>query len=363
MSETLQWAGFAGGLVIVVGTVISAMKILVVPRRSWSLLGSVVAAPITRLFNFVVRRLRSFDMADRLLGFLGPTLVIGVLVALLASFTIGYALLLLPWTDIHMAEALRESGSSVFTLGFVLSEEPISTVINVIAGATGMIFVALTVGYLPALYATVKRREALVKKLEPRGGCPPWGPEIVIRHHKALADDELDAVFAEWDTWAAHMADTHMKYPVLTRFRLPRSRNHWLIALLAVADAAALRITLQPSMPQGKARLFLNMTVTCLDNLAHVMPLSEQAPVSTALTEYEYATAVDLLRNAGVPIEKTAEDTWLDFADIRARYVTLAAPMIDGLFLPAHMWSIGSEPEGPGPPVGTGSSVVEDVVR
>jgi hypothetical protein len=105
----------------VIGTVVSAAKILIVPRRSWSLLGSAIAIPITKLFRSVARRLRSYDLADRFLGFLGPSLVIGVLIALLASFTIEYALLLLPWTDIHLAEALRESGSSVFTLGFVLS--------------------------------------------------------------------------------------------------------------------------------------------------------------------------------------------------------------------------------------------------
>ncbi|MCP3997568.1 MAG: hypothetical protein GY722_21275 [bacterium] len=354
MSETLRWAAFAVGVVIVLGTITSAMKILIVPRRSWSLLGNAVAAPITRLFNFVARRCRSFDLADRFLGFLGPTLVIGVLVALLASFTVGYALLLLPWTDIQLAGALRESGSSVFTLGFVLSEEPISTVINVLAGATGMTFVALTVGYLPALYATVKRREALVKKLEPRGGCPPWGPEILIRHHLAQADDEIDALFAEWDTWAAHVADTHMKYPVLARFRLPRSQNHWLISLLAVADAAALRISLQPSKPQGKARLYLEMVATCLENLAHVMPLSAPHDAAAALTQYDYRAAADRMTAAGVSLEMTAEQTWLDFAAIRARYVGLAAPMIDGLFLPAHRWSIGSGREGPGPTGTTG---------
>ncbi len=362
MSDALRWIAFAFGLAIVIGTVISAMKILIVPRRSWSLLGSAVAAPITRGFNFVARRMRSHDLADRFLGFLGPTLVIGVLIALLASFTVGYALLLLPWTDIHLAGALRESGSSVFTLGFVLSEEPISTVINVMAGATGMTFVALTVGYLPALYATVKRREALVKKLEARGGLPPWGPEILIRHHHAQADDELDGLFAEWDTWAAHVADTHMKYPVLTRFRLPRSNNHWLISLLAVADAAALRVTLQPSKPQGKARLLLNMTATCLENLAHVMPLSTRRPGGPAMTEYDYRDAVDRLREAGVQLEETSAQSWREFADLRTRYVGLAAPMVAGLFLPDHEWSIDPGAEGPGPAAAAGSPARKDDV-
>jgi hypothetical protein len=225
-----------------------------------------------------------------------------------------------------------------------------------------MAFVARTIGYLPALCATVKRRQALVKKLEVCGGCPPWGREILVRHHRARADDEVDALVAEWEMWAAHVADTHMKYPVLTSFRLPRSGNHWLISLLAMADAAALRLTLQPSRPQGKARLFLAMTATCLENLAYVMPLSRPEPVTAALTEHEYASAVDELRAAGVPVEQTAEDTWSDFAEIRSRYVALAAPMVAGLMLPPHQWSIATEPEGPRPPgLGTSPRVANHV--
>lgn len=44
-------AAFVLGLTIVIGTVVSAMKILIVPRRSWSLLGSAIAIPITKLFR------------------------------------------------------------------------------------------------------------------------------------------------------------------------------------------------------------------------------------------------------------------------------------------------------------------------
>ena len=166
VGTTLRWIGFAGGVIITMGTVIGVMKALIVPRRAWSLLPSVIGRYGFRLFHAIAVRLRSYDLADRFLGFLAPTVIIGILASFLVSFVVGFALLLLPWGDLHFRDALLESGSSVFTLGFVSSPESVSKALDIAAGATGMIFVALTLGYLPTIYSEVKAREALVKQLE-----------------------------------------------------------------------------------------------------------------------------------------------------------------------------------------------------
>ena len=107
-------------------------------------------------------------------------MILLTLAALLGSFTVAFGLMLLPWTD-TAGEAMRESGSSVFTLGFVSTDTPIPTALDVTAGAVGMMFVALTIGYLPSLYSEIRIREALVKQLEVWTGRPSWGPEILAR--------------------------------------------------------------------------------------------------------------------------------------------------------------------------------------
>ena len=48
---------------------------------------------------------------------------------------------------------LSESGSSVFTLGFVSSDEAMPIGFDILAGATGMIFVALTMAICPLCMA------------------------------------------------------------------------------------------------------------------------------------------------------------------------------------------------------------------
>lgn len=333
--NTLRWVGFAAGIAVSVGTVIGVMKALIVPRRSWSLLPAFIGRNGYRVFHGIAVRLRSFDSADRLLGFLAPTVIIGILVSFLASFVVGFALLLLPWGDLTLGDALRESGSSVFTLGFVSSEAPVPTALDVLGGATGMIFVALTIGYLPTLYSEIKKREALVKQLEGWAGAPSWGPEVLARFSMAGAVMQLPSLYSSWDSWSAHVADTHMKYPVLTHFRLPRSRNHWAIALLAVMDAAVLDMVLRPDADQATARLFLNQGISCLGSVAYPMRRIEPEEDHPGIDEADFRKGVDRVLAAGFPAMRSSDDAWEPFVALRSRYAprayqlaywTIAAP-------------------------------------
>ena len=333
--DTLRWVGFAAGIAVTMGTVVGVMKALIVPRRSWSLLPAFIGRNGYRAFHGTAVRMRSFDSADRFLGFLAPTVIIGILVSFLASFVVGFALLLLPWGDPTIGDALRESGSSVFTLGFVSSDAPVPTALDVVGGATGMIFVALTIGYLPTLYSEVKKREALVKQLEGWSGAPSWGPEVLARFAMASAVDRLDGLYSSWDTWSAQVADTHMKYPVLTHFRLPRSGNHWVVALLAVLDAAALDMVLRPDADQGAARLMLNQGTNCLHSVAYPMRRVELDGSEPGIDQADFRKGVDRLMLSGFPAQRSADDAWDQFAALRSRYAprayqlaywTIAAP-------------------------------------
>ncbi len=335
MEVVVRWAGFAAGAGLAAGTVVGVMKTLIVPRRGWAVLPAFVGRNGYRLFHAIAVRLPSYDQADRLLGFLAPTVVIGILASFLGSFVVAFALLLLPWADLTLADALRESGSSVFTLGFVSTAEPVPTALDVLAGATGMIFVALTIGYLPPLYAEVRRREALVRQLEGWTGVPSWGPDVLSRFSRAGAVGRLPALYSAWDAWAAHVAVSHMKYPVLTHFRLPRSGNHWLLALLAVLDAAALDLALRPEAESPDARLLLDQGVGCLYSVAYPMRRVTAEPGDPGVDEAAFRAGVDRVVAAGFPAQAEASDAWPRFAALRGRYApqayqlaywTIAAP-------------------------------------
>lgn len=366
MGELTRWLAFTLGLVVVVGTGISMLKHLVVPRRAWSLLPFAVTTVVTGGFRFVVRRLRSYDLADRFLGFLGPVVVVATLMAMLAAFVLGFTLLLAPFESISVPDALRESGSSVTTLGFESTRYPGPSVIDVVAGATGLIVVALTIAYLPTLYSIIRDRERLVKKLEGRAGSPTWGPQVLICHHTQGALECLPAFFADWENWAAEVADTHTKYPVLVTFRLPRAPNHWVLSLLAVLDAAALDLSLRPSAARPEARLVLQMGRRCLRDLAGPTGAPSDTGEPDAglwLTEGAFADAVRRLSEAGYPLERSAAEAWPEFRSYRLSYEAIAIHIADRVVAPPTRWSgprtlfpdlepLPYRPPGPQPPAG-----------
>ena len=85
-----------------------------------------------------------------------------------------------------------------------------------LAAATGMVVVALQIGYLPTLYSAFNRRETEVALLNSRAGFPAWGPELLARTHYALGSgvstlNTLPDLYMEWERWSADVAESHTR--------------------------------------------------------------------------------------------------------------------------------------------------------
>ena len=197
--------------------------------------------------------------------------------AWLAIFLAGYTLALWPSQGRSITSALTEAGSSIFTLGFAEPPGTGPAVVVFIAAATGMVVVALQIGYLPTLYAAFNRRETDVALLASRAGVPSFGPELLARQYYALGSgvstlDTLPELYQQWERWAADVAESHTTYLPLVRFRSPLPYSSWVISLLAMLDSAALILVLAPEQaPTVAARLFLRSGFTCLTRVARAM--------------------------------------------------------------------------------------------
>jgi hypothetical protein len=334
-----DWLAVTIGLMIITGTVVSVVKTLVVPRRAWSLVSRVVEASTTWVFMTIARRMRSYDLIDRFLGFLGPTVLILQLLVWLGLFVIGFAFLLIPITD-TFAQALAHSGSPTFTLGITSREPGATTAIDVAAGAAGLIVIALTIAYLPAIYQVIRRRAVLSKQLVNRVGSRPWGPQVLLAHNAADAMDVLPGLYADWDRWACEVADGHTKYPVLNQFRLPRSRHHWLLSLVAMMDAAALDLAARRSAP-AQARLFLFSAIACINDLATPLHISTEPNESITVTTEDFTDAIDALIDAGFECDIPAAEAWLTFAEWRGAYGVTVCRVLDAIAAPEAPWTNG----------------------
>jgi hypothetical protein len=342
------WLGFAMGVFVVIGTLSSVVGTLVVPRGINSRISLTVDRALDVGFLQLAKRVRSFERRDRVLAWQSPLLLLVRLAVWLGLLVVGFALLMLPSQDGRLNPALSAAGSSVFTLGYAAPSGSGGTTLEYLAAFTGLVVIGLQVGYLPTLYGAFNRREIEVSLLGSRSGVPAWGPEILARTRWGIDDGDISAsleeLFTGWERWAADVAESHTTYLSLARLRSPRPMSHWLIALIAVMDAAAMHLALAPSRePQLAARLSLRMGFVTLRQLAKTfqLPVPDEpdpdGPVSVSFDEFRAATA--MLRELGYPIERTDEQAWPHFRGWRTNYDTPALLLARQLDAPPALWT------------------------
>ncbi len=241
------------GFLLVVATTISLMRTVVIPRALRSVISDSVARAVTGTFLTASRLRRGYPARDQVLAWAGPTIIMVQLLTWLFLYLVAYSLLIYGVSGQGFAEAVRQSGSSLFTLGFAAASNENQTIVDFIAAATGPIVIAMLIGFLPTIYATYLEREVDVTMLSAQAGEPAWGPELLSRASLSGNVGTLPTLFVDWSRWAARLRLTHVTYPVLVWVRSARAPRHYIVALIAVMDAAALQIALNRSLPRTQA--------------------------------------------------------------------------------------------------------------
>jgi hypothetical protein len=339
----LRMLAFVAGLVVVFVTTISVLRNLVVPRRLRSKLRLVVSVTTSAPFRWIADRSSDYILRDRVMAWAAPTALLALLATWLLLYLLGYGLLVYAISDLTLPVAIREAGSSLFTLGFASTDRGQLTAVDFAAALTGPIVIGLQIGYLPALYGAYNRREAEVTLLDSRAGEPNWGPEILARHAAIASVENLRDLYRSWEHWAADVSESHSNYPVLIFLRSQEPTRNWLVGLLSVMDSAALHLALNPSTAGGEARLAVRMGFVCLRDLAETMGIAyDPDPESDSpieLTYDEYLQGIRRLEASGYSMERTPEEAWPHFRGWRVNYEATAyriASLIDAV--PA-LWS------------------------
>ena len=343
-TSVLNLLALVAGIFIVGGTAGSLVRSTVMPRSVASRLSVFVGRRV--VYRSVLRLshlFNSYETKDRVLAYGAPLALLTLLVTWLLLFLLGYGLILWSSLDISVGQAIRESGSSLFTLGFAGQEHLLGTAVDFLAAFTGLIVIALQIAYLPVLYQAFNRRETLVTMLQSRAGAPAWGPEILARAQLVDMVDELKALYAEWERWTAEVMESHTTYTVLVWFRSPHALRSWVLGLLSVMDAAALHSAFAPSTVPSEARLVLRMGFTCLRNIAEVLGIPYDPdpfpddPIQ--LTYEEFAGGARRLKEASFPMERTPEEAWPHFKGWRVNYEGIAYTLADAVVAPPGPWS------------------------
>ena len=335
-----------GALLVLIAWV-SIIGTLIVPRSAGGSLTRWVDRIVNVAFRMVTRGIADQKQRDRVLAAQAAAILLAQLVAWLAIFFVGYSLLLWPFVDSGLGSAFSMASPGVFGPNAAVGNA--EKVIADLAAFTALVAVTLQIAYLPTLYSEFNRRENEVALLNARAGVPSWGPELLARTHYALGSgastiNTLPDLYAQWERWAADVAESHTTYLPLVRFRSPRPLSSWVISLLAVLDSAALYLALSPrSAPVVPARLCLRSGFECFTQVARAMdidvPEVADPAAGISLSYEEFLDAVARMQTVNFPIERNPADAWPDFVGWRANYEQAAYAVAAAVDAVPAMWS------------------------
>ena len=312
-------------------------------------------------------------------------------------YFIAYGLWIYGLGGSNFTDAFRESGSSLFTLGFAGTTNFAPTALAFMAAATGPIVIALLIGFLPTIYGAYIDREVKISLLGVSGGQPSWGPEFLARLTLNNQISEIPSRMNSWTKWFGDLRLTHTTYPVLVQIRSASPYRHWVIASIATLDAAAMHLALTKTQPRADcaqtiidgtqtleslyAALFVHkkimnslpivgrlmnkpgqkvrtliqmpdynrgtvaveMAATADSALSfsadaiHLM--NEGGKLKTELTIEEFTKAVNMLKAAGYPVEVDLDTAWKQFSVSRSRYEYVAYQLAYTLDAVPAPWS------------------------
>ena len=315
----MEFAAAIAGLALIIIVLWEGFETVILPRRVTR------RFRLTRLFyrrtwRLWVRMVHTFIPARRRetwLSFFGPLSLLLLLSIWALGLIIGFGLL--HWacgsallsrngtagflTDLYL------SGTTFFTLGLgdIVPTTNLARFLVVLESGMGFAFLALIIGYLPALNQSFARREVSISLLDARAGSPPTASEMLRRHGHRGGMEALRQLLHDWEHWSAELLEGHLSYPVLAYFRSQHDNQSWIGSLTAVLDACALIMCGLEGACERQAELSFAMTRHAVIDLSLVFRAKPQVPPIPRLTPEMLTELRTLLAGSGLVLHEGAE--------------------------------------------------------
>ncbi|MCP4138980.1 MAG: hypothetical protein GY755_01600 [Chloroflexi bacterium] len=344
MNTLLSILVFGLGLILIIGTLFSAISTFVLPRSARSFLNLVVFGNLRRVFEKIMHFAKSYERKEAIFAYFAPVGLLLLVPAWYILLTIGYAALYWSLGAGDIFTSFRLSGSSLLTLGFATSENIFINLLIFSEATLGLILVALLIAYLPTMYAAFSRREEFVNLLEVRAGNPPSSVEMLLRFNRIKGLDKMDEYWSSWEAWFAQVEESHSTLPALVFFRSPRGEQSWITAGGTVLDAAALTLSALDLPPSAAASLCIRAGFISLRSIAGNFNLNfpekphfPETPIS--ISKSEFMTVLDRLEEAGIALKEDRDQAWQDFAGWRVNYDHTLIALCRVVMAPPSFWS------------------------
>jgi hypothetical protein len=343
-TNVLSVLAFVAGALIVATTVLSAIMTLVVPRALPVMITRWVFMGIRVLFRLRGRRARSFQDRDRDMALYGPISLFTLAATWLVLTGLGYMLLFWSLGVRPLVKALELSGSSIYTLGFVVPSNLPTMLLAFSEAGFGLVLLAMLISYLPSMYQSFQRREAAVTALDVRANTPPTATAMLIRSSIIGGWERLEELWREWEAWFVDITETHTSLPALVFFRSPHWEHSWVTASGAVLDGASLLVSTVDRPRSPDAELCIRAGYVALRRIADFFGIDHnpdphwpEVPISIDRREFDQVCRE--LAEAGVPLKHDLDRAWRDFAGWRVNYDRVLLALAALTMAPYAPWS------------------------
>jgi hypothetical protein len=344
LSVLLDVLAIAAGLAVVVATTLSAVATLVVPRGVAARLTRIVFMVVRRLFDARMKVARSYEHGESAMAWYAPLALLVLAATWLALIGIGFTSVFYGLGAGSLVVSFEAAASSLTTLGFVPVHGFAQIAAGAVCAALGLLLLALLISYLPTIYSSFQRREALVTRAAMQAGSPATGVELLVRFQQLSGIEELpENTWRPWVEGFVDIEESHTSIAALPFFRSPRPDRHWLTAAAAVLDAASLRASTVDLPRDLDAELCIRSGYLALRHIADFFAIPYDVdptrgdPIS--ITRDEWEAARRQLAVEGVPVREDVEEAWLDFAGWRVNYDAVLLALCTLTMAPYAPWS------------------------
>jgi hypothetical protein len=340
---------FVAGVVLIITVLVDAYESVILPRRVTRKMRLVRLFFRTTwwLWTGLARALPGRKRRENFLSYYGPLSLLVLLVFWASVLIAGFALLYwAPGNAVTSPEGAADfgvclylSGSTFFTLGIgdIVPAIPLARAFVVLEAGMGIAFLAIVIGFLPAISQSFSRREVNISLLDARAGSPPTAAEMLRRLAEHSSIEPLNRFFQEWELWCAELLESHLSFPVLVYFRSQHGNQSWLAALTSILDACAFAIANVEGESVLQARLTFAMARHAVADLALVLHVPVRQPAIDRLPLRDFTLMRSMLRVEGLQFREEA-DAAKRLGELRRMYEPYIHALSLRLLFPVPPW-------------------------
>ena len=349
MQVALDVVALVAGIFLLVVTVLSVIRSTILPRAAPSRVTYVTSKSIRALFRLRANHASSYEDRDRIMAMLGPMSLLSLLVVWLILLLTAYTLIYLAVTHGSLADCIKLSGSSLFTLGTASDGRLGPSLLTYSEAALGLFIVALLITYLPSIYNAFSRRESGVSLLSVRAGTPPQAPVMLIRYHRIEEPRyRLGELWRQWESWFLDIEESHTTFPILVFFRSSLPDRSWVTAAGALLDGASFWAGCIEHPLDPDAQLCIRAGTLSLRRIADSFNIAYDPdprpddPITISRDEWE--GAMDQMADAGIPLKTDRDEAWAAWKGWRVNYDTVLLRLARLTEAPITPWESDRSP-------------------